>query len=191
MSHPVARFFFDFVDPLSYLTEIELRALGPSVANGVERVGFELVPPPAPLTALDDPRWSARWALARPAAEAAGVLLQPPRLVPWTRKAHELHLYAHEHGRAADVRLAIFSAHFERGEDIGRVDRLVEIGAAVGLDAALARTVLGVDRHEEGVVAARAEAVAAGVGDVPAIALPGALIRGFHNRGDLGTLLRT
>lgn len=189
MSHPGARFYFDFVDPLSYLTEIELHALGPSVANSVERVGFELVPPPAPLSALDDPRWSARWALARPAADAAGVRLQPPRLVPWTRKAHELHLHAHEYGKADDVRLAIFSAYFERGEDIGRVDRLVEIAATLGLDAAATRTVLGVDRHEEGVLAARTEAVAAGVADVPTIALPGTVVRGFHNRGDLGTLL--
>ncbi len=189
MSHPVARFYFDFVDPLSYLTEIELRALGPSVANGVERVGFELVPPPAPLTGLDDPRWAARWAEARPIAAAAGVRLEPPRLVPWTRKAHELHLHAHEHGRAADVRLAIFSAYFERGDDIGRVDRLVEIAAALGLDAAVARTVLGVDRHEPEVVAARGAAAAAGVVDVPTISLRGKLVRGFHNRGDLGTLL--
>ncbi len=189
MSHPVARFYFDFVDPLSYLTEIGLRALGPSVASGIERVGFELVPPPAPLSGVDDPRWAVRWAEARPAAADAGVRLAPPRLVPWTRKAHELHLHALEHGRAADVRLAIFTAYFERGEDIGRVDRLVEVAAALGLDAAAARTVLGVDRHEPEIVAARGAATAAGVEDVPTISVRGTLVRGFHNRGDLGTLL--
>jgi predicted DsbA family dithiol-disulfide isomerase len=189
MSHPGTRFYFDFVDPLSYLLELELRAIERSVPIRAERLGFELVPPPAPLSALDDPRWAARWAEARPAAAAAGVLLDPPRLVPWTRKAHELHLHAHEHGKADEVRFAIFTAYFGRGEDIGRVDRLVEIAVALGLDAAAARTVLGVDRHEEDVVAARGAAAAAGVSDVPAILVPGGPVRGFHNRGDLGTLL--
>lgn len=190
MSHPIARFYFDFVDPLSYLVELELRAVEPSLPGRIERVGYELVAPPAPLTGLDDVRWSARWAEARPAAAAAGVLLEPPRLVPWTRKAHELHLHASEHGKADEARLAIFTAYFGRREDIGRVDRLVEIAVGLGLDRTIAKAVLDVDRHEEGVVAARADATVAGVVDVPAISVQGQLARGFHNRGDLGTLLR-
>ncbi len=189
MSHPGARFYFDFVDPLSYLLELEVRALEASHPGRVERVGFELAPPPAPLTALEDSRWAARWAEARPTAAAAGVLLEPPRVVPWTRKAHELHLHAREHGKADEVRLAIFTAYFGRGEDIGRVDRLVEIAVALGLDRTAAKAVLDVDRHEEGVLASRADATAAGVADVPVITMGGGLVRGFHNRGDLGTLL--
>ena len=190
MSHPGARFYFDFVDPLSYLLELELRAAEPSLPGPVERVGFEIVPPPEPLSALADPRWAPRWTEARPLAAVAGVRLAPPALVPWSRKAHELHLHALEHGKAAEARLAIFSAYFERGEDIGRIDRLVEVAGAVGLDAGAVRTVLGVDRHEEAVVTARAAAVAAGVTDVPALSVHGRLVRGFHNRGALGTLLR-
>jgi predicted DsbA family dithiol-disulfide isomerase len=189
MSHPGARFYFDFVDPLSYLLELELRAIEPVVPIRVERVGFELVPPPGPLSALENPRWAARWTDARPLAEAAGVRLGPPRLVPWTRKAHELHLLAREHGKADEARLAIFTAYFQHGDDIGRVDRLVAIASACGLDAAATRTVLGVDHHEEDVVAVRNAAAAAGVTDVPAILVHGGLVRGFHNRADLGTLL--
>ena len=46
----LARFHFDFVDPLSYLQEIELGRLDPAIGGRVERTGFELVPPPAPLS---------------------------------------------------------------------------------------------------------------------------------------------
>ena len=189
MIEPV-RVYFDFIDPLSYLTELALRDLAGSLAGGVERVGFELVPPPHPLTASDDPRWSSRWTVARPLAAASSARLDPPRLVPWTRKAHELHLHAQASGMGDVVRLAIYEAYFGRAEDIGRVDRLVEIAAAHGLDRTATKAVLDVDRYEEDVNAARAAAKAAGVEDVPAIEAAGSLVRGFQNRGDLLTLLR-
>ena len=182
MPQPLARVWFDFVDPLSYLLDLES-------PRDVEWVGFELVPPPAPLGSIDDPFWSVRLEAARRPARITGVVLEPPTLVPWTRKAHELHLHAREQGKGDEVRRAIFAAYFGRGEDIGRIDRLVEIAASVGLDASAARTVLGVDRHEEDVALARAAAAAAGVDDVPTIEVAGRLVRGFHNREDLGTLL--
>lgn len=186
---PTVRLWFDFVDPLSYLTELEMRAVASSLAEPVERVGFELAPPPAPLTWIDEPRWSSRLALARPMAASAGVTLAPPPVVPWTRKAHELHLHAQGLGNGDDVRLAIYRAYFERGQDIGRIDRLVAVAEACGLDPAAARTVLGVDRHEGDVLAARAAAIAAGVTDVPALTTGARMRQGFHNRADLLTLL--
>jgi predicted DsbA family dithiol-disulfide isomerase len=182
MPQPLPRVWFDFVDPLSYLLDLES-------PRGVEWAGLELVPPPAPLGTIDDPFWAERLEAARRPAHMSGVVLEPPTLVPWTRKAHELHLHAREHGKGDEVRRAIFVAYFERGEDIGRIDRLVGIAASVGLDASAARTVLGVDRHEEDVALARAAAAAAGVDDVPTIEVSGRLVRGFHNREDLGTLL--
>jgi predicted DsbA family dithiol-disulfide isomerase len=181
--------YFDFIDPVSYLLELELRRVEPSLAGRVERIGFELVPPPAPLTSVDDPRWSARWAEARPLAERRAVRLDPPRLVPWTRKAHELHTLAREHGKVDEARMAIFSAYFD-GEDIGRVDRLVEIAVSLGLDRTTTKAVLDVDRHEADVVRARGAGVALGVSDVPTMVVRGRLVRAFHNREDLGTLLR-
>jgi predicted DsbA family dithiol-disulfide isomerase len=189
----VATLYFDFVDPLSYLLELEVRAIEASSPARVERVGFELAPPPRPLGTPDDPFWAARLELARPLAAAADVMLAPPRLVPWTRKAHELCHHAREVApiaKADEVRQAIFEAYFARGEDIGRIDRLVAIAAGCGLDAVAARTVLGVDRHEEDVLAARAAASAAGIDEVPALAVAGRVHRGFHNRADLFTLLQ-
>lgn len=188
---PHARFWFDFVDPLSYVMELELRAVESALGIAVERVGLELVAPPAPVGSMDDPRWAQRLAAARSLVAAAGTSLTPPRLVPWTRKAHELHLHAHTLGRGDDVRLAIYRAHFEQGQDIGRIDRLVAAAGSCGLDAVAARTVLGVDRHEGDVLAARAAAAAAGVRDAPTIEVHGRLERGFHNRAALLTLLES
>jgi predicted DsbA family dithiol-disulfide isomerase len=146
------RFYFDFVDPLSYLQEIELAGLG--AVGSIEPIGFELAPPPAPLTSVADERWQRRYAEARTLPAADGVTLAPPPLVPWTRKAHELHLLARESGRADEVRRAIFEAYFGRGEDIGRVDRLVEVAAGLGLDRTTVKAALDVDRFDEEVAQA-------------------------------------
>ena len=180
-----ARFYFDFIDPLSYLQEIELLALGADI----ERIGFELAPPPEPLTAVSDARWKDRWAAARRLAPTAGVELAPPTLVPWSRKAHELHLHAAENGRGDEVRRAIFEAYFGRGEDIGRVDRLLALAVSLGLDRTATKAALDVDRHQEAVVEARRAAAEAGISDAPTIVVAGRILRGFHNRADLGTLV--
>ncbi|MGE0160479.1 MAG: DsbA family protein [Gemmatimonadales bacterium] len=182
-------FYFDFVDPLSYLQEIELAKLDPALAARIARIGFELVPPPAHLTSLHDERWERRYAEARASVAAAGVTLAPPPLVPWSRKAHELHVLAREHGRADIVRRAVFEAYFGRGEDIGRVDRLVALAVAAGLDRTAVKAALDVDRYQAQVAEERRQATEAGIVDTPSIALPGGTLRGFHNHGDLGSLL--
>ena len=179
------RLYFDFVDPLSYVAS---RALG-GVGEMAEWVGFELLPAPAPLTAGNDPFWVARRRAAGQAAERLGLELAPPALVPWSRKAHELHLYATEHGRGAEIRAAVFDAFFREGRDIGRVDVLVELAGAVGLDRTETKAVLDVDRHEADVTAARAEAQKAGVTDVPSHVVSGRVVEGFPDPTDLGTLL--
>jgi len=181
-------FYFDFVDPLSYLQEIELTGL--AAASSIEAIGFELAPPPAPLTSVADERWQRRYAEAHTLPAAAGVTLAPPPLVPWTRKAHELHLLARESGKADEVRRAIFEAYFGRGEDIGRVDRLVEVAASLGLDRTAVKAALDVDRFDDEVAKARRTAAEAGVVDTPSIASAAGILRGFHNREAIGSLLR-
>jgi predicted DsbA family dithiol-disulfide isomerase len=181
-------FYFDFVDPLSYLQELELQGL--AVPSAFESIGFELAPPPAPLTSIDDERWQRRYAEARTLPAAAGIALAPPPLVPWTRKAHELHALARASGRADEVRRGIFEAYFGRGEDIGRVDRLVEIATSLGFDRTAVKAALDVDRYDEEVAKARRIAVETGIVDTPSIALPAGILRGFHNRDALGSLLR-
>jgi len=185
MTQPPARIWFDFVDPLSFL----LSRKSSANADSTVWTGFELRPPPAPLTTVDDPLWSERWREARAQADRSGVELRPPRLVPWTRKAHELHALASARDLGDRVRAAIFEAYFTDGRDIGRVDVLIDIAEAAGIDRTEAKAVLDVDRHEADVTAARAEAEALGVDDVPTLLVDDELDRGFPDPGRLGTLL--
>jgi predicted DsbA family dithiol-disulfide isomerase len=187
------RIYFDFVDPLSYVAS---RALGLQDEGGgtgpptdADWVGFELRPPPSPLTLTRDAVWTERWSSARKAAARFQLTLRQPELVPWTRKAHELHLLAMVLGVGDAVRAAVFYAYFEGGRDIGRVDVLVEIASVAGLDRTETKAVLDVDRHEADVTAKRLEAQALGVTDVPALSVDGRLVEGFPDLTGLGTLL--
>jgi predicted DsbA family dithiol-disulfide isomerase len=188
MPEPASRFYFDFVDPLSYLTELAIRDLEASRGIEVERVGYELRPPPAPLTDFHDSFWSARWGAARLAG--AGIPWNPAALVPWTRKAHELQLFADERGVGAVIRQAIFEAYLERARDIGRIDELVEIARAKGLDPSETKAVLDVDRHREQLLDIRREADSLGLVELPALLVHGGLVQGFRNPTDLSTLFR-
>jgi predicted DsbA family dithiol-disulfide isomerase len=185
-----ATLYFDFVDPLSYLLELELGALEASGVTAPERRAFELRPPPTPLVLVDDEALADRWSLAGEIAPELGVDFAPPRLVPWSRKAHELHLLAAAHDLEAVVRRSIFEAYLLRGLDIGRVDVLVDLGRAAGLDRTDTKAVLDVDRHEADVATARAEAERLGVETAPLLVRESVRLQGFHNRTTLGTFLR-
>lgn len=190
MSELQPAFYFDFIDPLSYLVEHELRTLGGTIDEGVARVPFEVRPPPIPLTEVEDPALASRWEVGRARALDLSLRLAPPRLVPWSRKAHELHLFAVSLGLGPAVRAAVFEAYFERGQDIGRIDVLVGIGRGAGLDATETKAVLDVDRFEQEVLAAREAAVSLGVDDAPVLLLGASRLQGFHNRSTLSTFLR-
>jgi len=189
MTTPSLRFFFDFIDPLSYLTAGEFASLEGGTPPGIAWVALELRPPPTPLITISDPSLAERWALARVQAEGSGIDLRPPELVPWTRKAHELTLFAESKGMADVVRMRIFESYLLEGTDIGRIDVLVEIGRKAGLDATETQAVLDVDRFEDAVVLARADARAHGILDAPAIVAGERRLEGFHNRTTLGTFL--
>ncbi|MDA0327409.1 MAG: DsbA family protein [Gemmatimonadetes bacterium] len=189
MKHTPVQFFFDFSDPVSYLVARELAAIDHPAGRAVAWVPFERRPPPASLVTTDDPALAARWASCRQQSESRDILFAPARLVPWTRKSHELALYAETHGVGDAVRNRIFEAYLLEGRDIGRVDVLVEIGVAFGLDVTETKAVLDVDRFEQAVLEAREEALQAGVTDAPTIVAGGGSVRGFHNRTALGTFL--
>ena len=171
------RFYFDYVDPLSYLAEIELTA-AVEAGEGPEpvRIPLELRPPPAPLLDPDGPWWRARWQSALTLAAACGdtTVLVEPRVLPWTRKAHELVAHARASGLERRAHMAVFEALFARGEDIGRVDVLVRLAASLGLDATETKAVLDVDRYAQDVATVSAEAAAAaGRASGPHVGPPG------------------
>lgn len=190
MSAAPVLFFFDFADPISWVVELELRAAG-AAAVEIERVPLELRPPPHPLLEPGDPHWLARLRRAAGPAEALGLSLAAPALLPWTRKAHELVLHARASEGRADLILPLYRALFEEGADIGRVDVLVDLAARHGLDRTRTKTVLDIDTHAAEVAEGRPRARAAGIDEPPALVAGGRCLQGFHNRDALGTFLES
>ncbi len=160
-------FFFDFTDPGSYLASHLLDEGG--VAGRWEWRGLELRPPPRALVDPTDPDWRSYHALIADSAGKRGLPMSTPRFVPWTRKAHELAEFAREQDCYQAVKRTLFEAHFVDRTDIGRIDLLVEIAGAAGLDRSGARAALDVDRHAATVLRHRELAKKWDVEEVPAV----------------------
>lgn len=196
MPTPDARFFFDLIDPCSYLVDERLRAVEAEARREgrVLRVvhhPLELVVPPDPLLDPEGAAWRERVRVTRDSAPP-DFTLRPPRLVPWSRKAHELVLHAAEVGTepvtARDLRRSLFRAFHRDGVDIGRVDRLLDLAQEAGLERSAAKAVLDVDRHLEPLRALREEAERLGAPGVPSLLAGGRWSTGIL---DADTLRRT
>jgi predicted DsbA family dithiol-disulfide isomerase len=160
----------DYVCPFCWLAETELRRRGPLVAQ-VERGAFELRPAGAPLPDADDPGLPDDWErVIAPLARELDVTLRYPTLMTRTRKAHEAAAYARSQGALEVMHEAIYRAYWEDGRDIGRIDVLVEIGVAVGLDRGGLRVALDIDQWTARVLDDQAWAGQLGIHGVPAYA---------------------
>jgi predicted DsbA family dithiol-disulfide isomerase len=171
VAHPRIRFTFDYVDPGSYLTHALLRRWrteGEPVPE-VEWIPLELRPLPEPPLDPEEAEWAAMTGAMEEAAEEMGIPFQSPTEVPRSRKAHEMALHAEERGCHGAVHHALFLAHFRDGLDLGRVDVLVRLAEAAGLDGAEVRTVLGVDRFLPRVLELRTQALDRGIRGVPTL----------------------
>ncbi|MFW6199286.1 MAG: DsbA family oxidoreductase [Gemmatimonadota bacterium] len=175
----------DYVDPASYLVHSILRRMEAEV----EPRALELRPPPDPLIDAGDREWSRYLAEMAERAEELGIPFRPPRLVPWTRKAHELALHAREKGCVAEMDRRIYDTYFAEGRDIGRLDVLVEVAISVGLDATETKAALDVDRHAARLDQERRNALGAGVRGVPTLVLGDRTLEGFHREEEIRTFL--
>ena len=190
--------WYDFVAPASVLLMLEIKAARRDseawvLDSCIKWRALEVRPPPSPLVSLNDPEVSSLWESAIPLAQKIGVTLNPPRLVPWTRKAHELIAHAEEERResAHSLRLAVAQAYAIKGWDIGRVDVLVKIATDHGWNRTECKAILDVDRYEAVVKGSAQEAKAASVTRPPTIVKGVKRLEGFHNRTALRTLLGT
>lgn len=188
-SEPV-RFFFDYVDPASFLVERHLALVEDSLSIAVERIPFEVRPPPTPLADPRAPQWRSFWEGAETAALEEGVTLAHPPLVPWTRKAHEFALHSRKEDRFFAIHRALFEAFLLEGRDLGRVDVLLEIAVRHGLDLSRAKAVLDVDRHTPTVTAARAHAERLGVRGVPTLRAGDQALEGLQSHGTVLAFLQ-
>ena len=177
-------FFFDFVDPGSYLASCAIDAAG--AEDAVEWRGIEVRPFPGPPLDVREPAWASYQESMSEYAEALGVAMAKPVMAPWTRKAHELAEHAGRRNCYASVRRALFRAHFVEGVDIGRVDRLVDIARQEGLDASEAKAALDVDAHADAVDGNRATAEELGIREAPVLAAAdGRRLAGFRSPSEI------
>jgi predicted DsbA family dithiol-disulfide isomerase len=164
--------FADYVCPFCYLAESALTRLRRAHGVEVEAAAFELRPPGSPLSAVDVPWPREDWqAVVLPLAAELKVPITYPSLSTRTRKAHEAVAYARSVGLHEPLHEALYRAYWEDSRDIGRIDVLMEIGAAVGLDRTALKVALDIDQWTDRVVQNRVSATQLGLTAVPAYLL--------------------
>lgn len=160
--------FSDFTSAFCHVTEAALRRLEDEGLAVPRYAAFELYPPGTPLP--EAPHGDEADA-ARPLAEALEIELAAPAVLPRTRKAHEAVKFAEQKGVGRAMRESVWAAYFHGGRDVGRIDVLVELGVALGLDATEMKVVLDVDSLAAAVAADEALARRLGIDAVPALVI--------------------
>ncbi len=181
---PPLLFFYDYIDPGSYLMHRQLERLLPDgVAPDLHPL--EVRPPSEQLIDAMDPDWSDYWDTVAGLAQEEEIRITHPPFIPWSRKAHELRLHAAEQGRGSDMHEKIFTVRFREGADIGRVDVLVAAAEKLGLDPSESKAVLDVDKYRDLVVDLRRGAQAAGVRRAPTLRFGAMSLEGPASIGEL------
>jgi len=175
------KFFLDYIDPASRVLDLRLRAILGEGFEDVELVPHEVRVPQQPPLDPASPTWVQYWAAMVDLAPDEMGRLTPPTRLPHTRKAHELMLHTSPGGSRSALHSAIFTAALEEGRDIGRVDILVDLAVAAGLDRSETRAVLDVDRYTEEVERIREASSTTGVVGVPTLMRDDALLEGVHD----------
>lgn len=170
----------DYVCPYCYLAEAILAGVR-AAGVAVEPRAFELRPAPVPPLDPAEPWVRRAWdTTVLPLAERLDVAMNFPEIVPRTRKAHEAAAFARERGSGDAMHAALYRGYWVERRDIGRIDVLVDIGAAIGLDRTELKVVLDIDTYTEQVIAEAHAALEAGVSGVPAFRSPHGLLVGLQ-----------
>ena len=81
------------------------------------------------------------------ALDAGVVNMKPPTWIPNSLKALQSIVHARDLGKAAEMRDALFVAHWEEGRNIGHVPVILEIAEAQGIEPGPLEEALGESRH--------------------------------------------
>jgi len=103
----------------------------------------------------------------REMARESGIQMIAPPVVANTLKAHQATEFAKDGGRLREFHRAVFSAYWEKGENIGREDVLCRLAQECGLDKDELGTALADGRYARRVEEQMAWARDAGLGGVP------------------------
>jgi predicted DsbA family dithiol-disulfide isomerase len=182
-------FFYDYVDPVSFVLKRRLEALVKTTDLAMEALPMELNPPPASLLDPEGKEYASRWGGVDALGSPVEGGLRRPWIVPWTRKAHELAFHARQEDRFEEIHEALFRAYLIDGRDIGRIDLLVEIAGSAGLDPMEVKAVLDVDKYRDAVEEARVRGLDAGCTSPPALKWKERVIAGSQEPEALRRLL--
>jgi predicted DsbA family dithiol-disulfide isomerase len=159
--------YSDYVCPFCYLGDSVVARLR-SEGLQCEYRAFELRPAPAPVIDGDSEYIRRGWTQSvEPLAARLGVEMHRPVMHPRSRKAHEAVAFARERGRLIEMHTAVFRAFFLQGMDIGRIDVLMGIGEALGLDRTELKVALDIDQYTDAVLADEQSALLEGIVGVP------------------------
>jgi predicted DsbA family dithiol-disulfide isomerase len=106
-------------------------------------------------------------------AEGLAFRFERIRRTPSSVDAHRLVRFAAREGRADDMALALFAAHFSEGLDIGDPFVLAALAGSIGLDLATARAFLDGSGEFDAVHADNLRAHRLGINGVPCFVLGG------------------
>lgn len=130
---------------------------------------FELRPDPVPSLDPAGDYLTRVWRdSVYPLAERLGIVMHLPPIQPRSRRAHEAAKWAQAQDQFDAYNEAVFRAFFERGEDLGNLDVLVNLAGDLGLDDSNLRAALENKQFEPLVLADEHEAADLGVHAVPA-----------------------
>ena len=174
--------YSDLICPWCFLGKVRLdRALAerPEIQTDTRWVPFQLNPE-LPAEGMDrDLYMTAKFgspervrqmqASVEQAAIRDGLLLRQDliRRIPSTLQAHRLVRFAERWTRATPLAMALFTAHFQRGLDIGDLDTLTAIAIEQGLDGDETRAYLQGDADSAAIRASDGQARQLGVQAVP------------------------
>jgi predicted DsbA family dithiol-disulfide isomerase len=130
---------------------------------------FELRPEPVPTLEPGGDYLLRAWKNSvYPLAERLGMTMRLPPVQPRSRLAHEAAHWARTAGHFDDYHAATFRGFFERGEDIGQPDVLLNLARRIGLDPGALAEALERRTFEESVLVDEHDATAIGIQAVPA-----------------------
>lgn len=162
----------DYVCPFCYLELPVLDQLqadmGPALE--IDWRAFELRPEPMPTLDPNGDYLHRVWtASVYPMAAQRGMTLRLPPVQPRSRLALEAAEFARLAGRFDAMHRELFKAFFEDGRDIGRLDVLVDIGQAAGLDTDALEQALQSGAHTEAVETDQVMAQQLDIASVPSL----------------------
>lgn len=175
------RVWIDFVCPFCLLGETVIRKAIDGLDVEIEWMPFELRAYPTPTLRPEDDYLPNAWKHSvYPTAERMGIDIALPTISPqpYTRTAFLGLQFAAEHGKADDYVDAVLKAFFQNNLDIGNLQVLKDVVAALGLPAEGLDAAIASPRNHEKHDAALRLARAMGVRAVPSVAVGNDLYSG-------------